>query len=78
VTDADASFARPVLNSPYEYPRRHWEFGSKGQPTQWIVEGRPAESVRHPFRGKPGRASQQPVGSESRAVEAIAAAVHHP
>ena len=39
-------FAQPVLNSPYERPRRHWELDATGQPTQQIVENRrPAEFI---------------------------------
>ena len=30
-------FDRPVLNSPYECPRRHWESDAHGQPTQQIT-----------------------------------------
>ena len=30
-------FEKPILNSPYEYPRRHWELDSTGQPTQNIA-----------------------------------------
>lgn len=33
-------FERPILNSPYEYPHRHWELDEHGQPTQKIVENR--------------------------------------
>jgi type III restriction enzyme len=33
-------FDRPILNSPYEYPRRHWELDEAGQPTQKIIENR--------------------------------------
>ena len=33
-------FEAPILNSPYEYPRRHWELDDTGQPTQEIVESR--------------------------------------
>ena len=33
-------FERPVLNSPYKYPKRHWELDETGQPTQRIVETR--------------------------------------
>lgn len=33
-------FSDPILNSPYEYPQRHWELDEQGQPTQRIVEGR--------------------------------------
>ncbi len=33
-------FERPILNSPYQYPVRHWELDASGQPTQRIVESR--------------------------------------
>lgn len=33
-------FDHPILNSPYEYPKRHWELDESGQPTQEIVETR--------------------------------------
>jgi type III restriction enzyme len=33
-------FEYPILNSPYDYPGRHWELDGQGQPTQQIVETR--------------------------------------
>lgn len=33
-------FSHPILNSPYEYPSRHWELDKDGQPTQQIIERR--------------------------------------
>ena len=41
-TDPPASasnpfFTHPILNSPYEAPRRHWELDKEGQPTQKTV-----------------------------------------
>lgn len=33
-------FEKPILNSPYEYPNRHWELDETGQPTQQIVQTR--------------------------------------
>ena len=33
-------FERPILNSPYEYPRQYWELDEHGQPTQRIIESR--------------------------------------
>ena len=33
-------FEKPILNSPYGYPGRHWELDETGQPTQQIVETR--------------------------------------
>ncbi|MGH9324749.1 MAG: BPTD_3080 family restriction endonuclease [Vicinamibacteria bacterium] len=33
-------FERPILNSPYEYPARHWELDESGQPTNRIIDRR--------------------------------------
>jgi len=33
-------FERPILNSPYVYPARHWELDPTGQPTGQIIERR--------------------------------------
>ncbi|GMV50726.1 MAG: hypothetical protein AMXMBFR67_22690 [Nitrospira sp.] len=33
-------FSKPILNSPYEYPSRHWEIDDQGQPTHQIIESR--------------------------------------
>src|SRR5438309_1225154 len=33
-------FEKPILNSPYEIPTRHWELDEHGQPTQKIIETR--------------------------------------
>ena len=33
-------FDKPILNSPYEYPSRHWELDVDGQPTGHIGESR--------------------------------------
>jgi type III restriction enzyme len=39
-------FEHPILNSPYEYPKRHWELDGTGQPTQKIIDNRrPADFV---------------------------------
>jgi type III restriction enzyme len=37
---ADKFFERPILNSPYAYPSRHWELDESGQPTQRIIDSR--------------------------------------
>ncbi|MDO8532973.1 MAG: DEAD/DEAH box helicase family protein, partial [Dehalococcoidia bacterium] len=37
---ANEFFEHPILNSPYEYPARHWELDAQGQPTQRIIESR--------------------------------------
>ena len=33
-------FDHPILNSPYDYPVRHWELDQDGQPTQKVIETR--------------------------------------
>jgi len=33
-------FEEPILNSPYEYPSRHWELDESGQPTHRIIKRR--------------------------------------
>ena len=35
-------FERPILNSPYKHPSRHWELDDQGQPTGRIIEIRRA------------------------------------
>jgi len=43
-------FTRPIFNSPYEYPARHWELDAAGQPTQKIVKSRrPADFIVGPL-----------------------------
>ncbi|MGI8603219.1 MAG: BPTD_3080 family restriction endonuclease [Verrucomicrobiales bacterium] len=37
---SNAFFERPILNSPYQRPARHWELDASGQPTQQIVDRR--------------------------------------
>ncbi len=39
-TVSNPFFDHPILNSPYEAPRRHWELDAQGQPTQRILETR--------------------------------------
>lgn len=52
-------FERPILNSPYEYPSRHWELDSSGQPTQQIIESRrPAEFITPIPKPKKRKAEQ--------------------
>lgn len=33
-------FEKPILNSPYNYPARHWELDPDGQPTNRILQSR--------------------------------------
>src|SRR2546425_5631631 len=37
---ANPFFDHPILNSPYDYPARHWELDEQGQPTQRVIDSR--------------------------------------
>jgi len=56
-------FEHPILNSPYDYPVRHWELDAQGQPTQQIAERRRRAEFITPIpkpkkrKGKPEQAS---------------------
>ena len=55
-------FEQPVLNSPYEYPARHWELDETGQPTQQIIENRRRAEFITPIpkpRKRKGKAVQE-------------------
>lgn len=42
-------FSNPILNSPYDYPRRHWETDNGNQPTGKIKEMRRPSSLCSPI-----------------------------
>jgi type III restriction enzyme len=46
---ANEFFEHPILNSPYEYPSRHWELDDVGQPTQKIINRRRAAKFITPI-----------------------------
>lgn len=53
-------FEKPILNSPYEYPGRHWELDGSGQPTQQIIETRrKAEFITPIPKPRKRKAAQQ-------------------
>jgi type III restriction enzyme len=51
-------FEKPILNSPYEYPSRHWELDETGQPTQRIIDRRREASFITPIP-KPKKRTKQ-------------------
>jgi len=64
-------FERPILNSPYEYPRQHWELDDEGQPTQRLMETRRRASFISPIpraKKRKGKAAQQDldIGGEDK------------
>src|SRR5438309_851671 len=57
-------FDHPILNSPYDYPRRHWELDSQGQPTQQIIGRRRRAQFITPIpkpKKRKGPADQQQI-----------------
>jgi len=60
---SEAFFDRPILNSPYAVPGRHWELDEQGQPTQRIVERRRAASfispIPKPKKRKGGKSQEE-------------------
>lgn len=55
-------FDRPILNSPYRYPARHWELDADGQPTNQILERRRSADFVSPVpkpKKQKGRKAQQ-------------------
>ena len=39
----------PILNSPYEYPARHWDMDDNNQPTAKVNEFRRPSSLKSPI-----------------------------
>ncbi len=58
-------FEKPILNSPYAYPSRHWELDAEGQPTQAIIERRRRAQfitpIPKPKKRKGGTGQQQQI-----------------
>ena len=55
---SDRFFGHPILNSPYEYPSRHWELDDSGQPTSSILASRRRVSFITPIP-KPKKRGQR-------------------
>ncbi|WP_418904514.1 BPTD_3080 family restriction endonuclease, partial [Cereibacter sphaeroides] len=45
---SETFFEKPILNSPYDYPGRHWELDPDGQPTNAIIESRRRSDLTTP------------------------------
>src|SRR5271155_2067377 len=65
----ESFFERPILNSPYVYPGRHWELDAEGQPTNRIVDNRRRSElitpVPKPQKAPPG-AGPRRIGARRR------------
>ena len=58
-------FDKPILNSPYARPTRHWELDDDGQPTQRIIENRRRAEFITPIP-KP---KKRKIAAEQRAMQ---------
>jgi len=55
-------FEHPILNSPYDYPSKHWELDEQGQPTQQIINQRRKAEFITPIpkpKKRKGKGAQQ-------------------
>lgn len=72
----DPFFEKPILNSPYAYPSRHWELDAQGQPTQRITESRRRAEfitpIPKPKKRKGGAAQQSIVFDEGLGLSTAA------
>ena len=60
----DDFYSQPVLNSPYEYPRRHWELDDANHPTNLVLDRRREASYITPIaqpKKQSGPAEQAPL-----------------
>ncbi len=51
-------YSQPILNSPYEAPKKHWELDDERQPTGIVHEGRRPASFISPIPAPRGRAKK--------------------
>lgn len=60
-------FEQPILNSPYDYPSRHWELDSDGQPTNRIIDNRRSAKFITPVP-KPQKRRQSKMNQQTEMV----------
>ena len=65
----ESFFERPILNSPYASPPRHWELDADGQPTNRIIETRRRSELITPVP-KPQKRRRSPAQEELRLAAA--------
>jgi len=57
-------FEQPILNSPYEYPNKHWELDQSGQPTFDVIEKRRRAEFITPIPKPKGRNKELEFGDD--------------
>lgn len=59
---AETFYEHPIVNSPCEYPRRHWELDGDGQPTNRLLDCRRRSDLITPVtKAKKRKAPKGPV-----------------
>lgn len=51
-------FDKPILNSPYQFPGRHWELDADGHPTDKIIETRRSSALWTALPGASGKSGK--------------------
>lgn len=59
-------FDKPILNSPYEYPGRHWELDLAGHPTDTVVAARRSSAL---WTALPGASTKSASSQKSLELE---------
>lgn len=59
-------FGKPILNSPYEYPGRHWELDLAGHPTDTVVNARRSSAL---WTALPGASAKSASSQKSLKLE---------
>jgi type III restriction enzyme len=76
---SDLFFDRPIINSPYEYPRQHWELDDSGQPTGTLIPARRRAKFLVPIpKPKKRRAEQKELLYEDAAGLSTEAQAYDP
>ena len=73
-------FERPILNSPYDFPGRHWELDETGQPTQKIIEARRRADFITPIpkpKKRKGKSDQTQMGFDDKGISTDEQAYDH-
>ena len=65
----DEFFRKPILNSPYEYPGRHWELDETGQPTNRSLDERRRVALITPIPAPRKRRGQRQLVFDKKAQE---------
>src|SRR2546425_11915806 len=78
---ANPFFDHPILNSPYDYPARHWELDDQGQPTQRMIDSRRRAEfitpIPKPRKRKGSDAQPQLVFNEGKGLSTSAQQYDH-